>query len=325
MKLIFLIWLCSLIVFGQGVEAPLSGFVVDAGTSSIRPIQGFPGAAVLGAAVVLDFSVKRAIFSSKADAALVVDVESDQLWVLHGLKRGPLVASKVDGALKEVDLWSWSESGTSAVLYSRLTSEMQILSGLPTLPEIASTKLLKAAAGEILSIAIDRSGRQILVAAAEQSGGAIYRITNDGDSTERLASASRPTLVTWARSDQDALYVDSELGELTLLENAGSTNALSVLTSARDALGKPVAIQVQEGRALLLTESVENSLAIGHLIEIELASRRIVATLTLPDSARKLIRMDESGLFVLNEVGEKPLYLFSSKESTLWFVPQVIR
>lgn len=329
MKALVSIWICSLVAVAQQVEAPIGGFVMDAEAGSIRPINGFAGAALFGAPLDLGFLARRAVYSSRADAALVVNAEDGRLWIAQGLRRGPLSVAPIPDALPDADLLSWNDAGTDAVVLSRTTQRVQFLSGLPSRARGGAVQSIASVPGDLRALAIDSRGHQAILAASAQSCGGLYRISDGADTELRwLVAATSPVAVGWARDDQDVVFADAASGEVSLLRDVTSDGewSWSQLASAADGLGRLVGMQVQGSRAWVASLSPDGQTSTGTLSEIDVWAGRIVATVNLPLMPTGLERLDGSGLFAFNQTGPgKPLYLFSTNESTVWFVPPVVR
>src|SRR4051794_3629 len=69
-----------------GLSGPVAGFFFDRGAAVLRPIEGLPGAARLGAPVSLPFAVSLAAPASRRDYALAVPASGGSPVLVRGLR-----------------------------------------------------------------------------------------------------------------------------------------------------------------------------------------------------------------------------------------------
>ena len=83
-----------------GVTGPVSGFVVDGRYRVLRPIEGIPGAARIGAPLDLPFPIDQAAVAASQDYALLTAANSDGRPVLvRALRSGAPQITPIDRAI----------------------------------------------------------------------------------------------------------------------------------------------------------------------------------------------------------------------------------
>jgi len=114
---------------------PVTGVVLDPVNQSLRPIQGLPGASLLGPALDLPFMVSSAQILGKKNAAVAIEAtDAARAWLVTGLLSGGLAANPLDGAIAGADRIATNTAGTGAVLYAKSSSQVQFVNGLPGNP-----------------------------------------------------------------------------------------------------------------------------------------------------------------------------------------------
>src|SRR5882762_3788745 len=114
----------------ETIGGVVSGFLFDAHSRSIRPLQGVPGAATLGDSLQLNIAISTAAVSSRADYALAVDRDHNNLVLIQRLRDLPSIRVLETGTrkIKRIVL---SPEETAALLYRQYPNTVQVISGLP--------------------------------------------------------------------------------------------------------------------------------------------------------------------------------------------------
>lgn len=317
-------WGCACLLFsalfcatGQpsGIEAPVAGFVVDAQTHSIRPINGLPGASLLGQPLTLPTQVQNARFSGGGDYALATVTDPPgQLVLVQGLKGVTPYARDLAGAIVSVDFISLNDKGSAAIC-STASSQLQFVTGLPGAPVFSAPIDLTSVQGLVAAIRIGSQGQVALVAASEGSYGGIYEVASQNASVELIARANQPSAATYLNQDRDVVFADPFLNEVILVQDIHGARIFSVLAGPADHVQTPVALQAIDGGVAVANSGSKN------IVQYDLSAGRIVADISLPVVPAALDSLTIGGVFVVNRTGTGPLYLYSSSDSLVRFVP----
>lgn len=112
----------------SALATPILGFAYDASRMAIRPVRGFPGAAILGDPIDAGFDVALAAISPRQDYALAVSAGDGRVYVLRFPNGQPSVAA-LDNAMASPTQIVFSPSGTAALLYDQTSGRLQTVVG----------------------------------------------------------------------------------------------------------------------------------------------------------------------------------------------------
>ena len=102
-----------------GLRGPVMGYVLDATTQAIRPVNGIPGSSVLGQPLALPFPVAAAAFSPRGDFALVTSASDDHTTqVLRNLGGAPHIDPIEGGISGAADTPVFDRPDTAVVVPS---------------------------------------------------------------------------------------------------------------------------------------------------------------------------------------------------------------
>ena len=214
------------------LTGPVEAYTFDLPTKSFRAVIGSPGSSVFGPALASGFDAgwvaphtSYAIAFQQGSGMLVGGLDSSQVWTtpLAGLNGQP------DGI-------SWAADGSKAALYSVTGNWVQVLSGLPNNPQVASAIDIATLNGTLCAVAIGQHGQRIALAIQGDSGG-VFLLTDDGALAPVLPMGF-PTALAFS-DDGNALFV---LDGAVLALDVVSVNDGSVQTVALDGLQNPLAI-----------------------------------------------------------------------------------
>jgi hypothetical protein len=304
----------------SGIRAPLTGFVTDAAMHAIRAIQGLPGSSVLGDPIRVGVSVESAWFSPAAGLALATD--GTQLYLIRGLNGDTPVAATVVGSIPAVSLVAFNEGGTSAVVWSQAAGQIQWIGGLPDEPAAQAPITIASLPGPISALALDVQAQWALAASSDGNSGGIFQIPSQGGATPQLiVAAYKPCSVVLVNRDHDLVFADAAAGQLILVQDIYGSRTASVLASATDGVQNPVALRFGHGMLLVVSAGPTDGSQPANLMQYDLTAGRIVAQQPLPVSPTRLDQLSLRGVFLINDAGPGPLYLFSTVDALLTFVP----
>jgi len=297
---------------------PVTGVVVDPVHQSLRPIQGLPGASLLGPALNLPFAVSRAALLGK-NAAIAIDAPGDansaaQAWLITGLLQGDLAPNPLNGAIAGVERIAANDTGSVAVLYSKSSSQLQFVSGLPGSATVSDPISIPGTVG---AIAVSDDGGWALIGVTDSGAGTVYRV---GPATNNqllpVTTLGDPSAIA-LRSGQDAVIADHATNEVFLVRDVVGAQQRTPLADASSGVSGPAALLVLPDQSILIANA--GSQTIGRVDPVTLQTGTI-PVIGVPDRFEKLL---QPGVYALNQPGGAPLLLLdASSDLNVVFVPQ---
>jgi hypothetical protein len=284
------------------ITGPVSGYVFDKSAHGLRPVQGLPGASLLGDPIDFGLQVASVSVAPRLDAAFVT--AADGTLHLFRIQSGAPADLNLNGLANSPERVSFSPSGTAAALYGR--GSVQIVSGLPDSATIAASLTLPAAPD---SLALSDDGTALMAA----SGNTVELFTGAADQGA-LTTTAGPALIAFAPSGHDAAVVDRTGAGVVLFHNLGLAVSSQNLAPIDDTIQSAAALAFSvDGQQLLVAggSSVTTfNLAAG--------ARGAIPCGCTPST---LARMGD--LFRLNELSQEPLWLLDARPETagVTFVP----
>lgn len=298
------------------LRGPVLGYVVDANTQAVRPLNGIPGASHLGAPLDLGFPVARAVFSSAGNFGLVVAAEGDGLYLLDLLEGVPSL-TRIPNAIRP-DRLALNVTDTAAVLYSSELRRLQVITGLPQNPVAGPLLDLAGLAGSLTALALDSQGREALLALSDGGRGSLVRVSKSGD-PRVVALFADPSAVAMINQDRDALVTDAGTNQLFRIRDFAGEAAVEILASERDGVARPVGVEISaDGRRIFVANAAER----GSVLVLDLDTRAVGLRATPEAPPSRLERLQGRTAFLLNEPGEAPLMVLDNLENPeVYFVP----
>ncbi len=215
------------------ISGPVEGITFDLPTLSLRPVIGSLGSASLGSPIL------RGVFygSAAPQQDYAVTFENEHCSLVLGLGSPQTSTVRLPGIFVLPEGVVWSSDGSTAVLFSRTDSWIQILSGLPSAVR-QGPSLSGALLGSTLSaVAIDSHGAQIVIGMVGENAG-IYQIAN-GTNLVPLLSLAKPVTLGFSEDDGTLYGVDAATNQVFALAMANLTSQFWPLNG----LANPVAIR----------------------------------------------------------------------------------
>jgi hypothetical protein len=215
------------LVSAQSLSGPVIGFTFDGPTLAIRAVNGLPGSATLGAAVLSGIE-----FGSPAPYRTYgVGFKNGQAFLISGLGSSPVSTEPIAGIFGTPEGAVWSADGSHVALFSRSDHWIQTLSGLPSAPVVEPHQDLAPLGGLLCDVAINSAGGQVAIAMCGRQAG--VHLSTGGQQFTPLARIENPIALVFS-VDGASLYVldagarklaviqlsDSSVQELTLPELA---------------------------------------------------------------------------------------------------------
>lgn len=304
------------------LRGPVLGYVLDPGLQAVRPINGIPGASYLGPPLALPFPVTAAAFSSRSDFALIVSgLEDRTLYLLRNPGAAEPSLALIDGAISGADRIVLNAANSAAAIYVTESRQLQIVRGLPQNPAASPLVDLSSVSGKITALALDRSGSNLLIGASEAGQGGLYVASVAAGSEPRarlVSNFANPAAIVLLNRDQDALVTDAALNQLFLIRNFAASADIFSLAGEREGISNPVGLQTSaDDRKVFIANQGTRSLDVW-----DLAAQSIGTRMALDAAPTRLVPLQASSTFLLNDVGDSPLLLLDTVETpAVYFVP----
>lgn len=295
---------------------PVTGVVLDPVNQSLRPIQGLPGASLLGPALGLPFAVGQAAILGKNAAIAVEATDAGRAWLVTGLLSGSPAANPLDSVLAGADRIATNASGSVAVLYAKSSSQLQFVRGLPGSPSVSDPISLTGVYGDVGALAVSDDGSWALLGASDAGKGTVYRIGPATNNNPQVVTTLGDPRAISIKSGSDAIVADHATDEVLLIRDVAGAQERILIANGYGGVSGPVALQVLDDQTILIANA--GSQTIGRVDPITWQLDTIPVS-TAPDRLDKLL---QPNVFALNQPGTAPLLLLDASESRVVFVPQ---
>ncbi len=289
----------------QKISGPVLGFVYDANTLRVRPIQGISASAFVGAPLDFGVDLAKAVFPARQNYILAQRSDTGEAIVLSP-QTG---ATRKLGVTPGADQIILSPLGDSALFYFSAAKSFQIVTGLPDAPTVSGGANLSTFSN-LIAVAISDDGKTILASFPE----GLFTFAPDG-SQNRINGNSGGLALAFLNHSQDAVVADSN-GILLLHDVAGQA-LWSVLTTQSMS---PIAAAISSDNQHAFIAD-----AAAGLLTIDLSSGSTVADACgcLPSG---LFPLRGSSLFRLTDLSDKPMTIFDAGggESRILVIPPVV-
>jgi hypothetical protein len=258
-----------------GFSVPTLGFVSGQNPAQLQPILGIPGSARLGRPLSLPSTVTEIHIAPGHAYGLVQQGPSNPvaMVLLQAItsQTRKLPVSPIPGVISAVDLVAFSPTGTSAAIYSRQNNQLQVLTGLPSSPQIFLNASNVAIPTPVQKLAVSDDARSVLMSDAS---GSIYSISQNGAPLAVHHSPDVSALAFVARS-HDSIICDRSLNTISILRNSAATPI--ALGPATNGTCQPEGAAVAaDGRTILLAcpaqhavLSIDRGSSVAHLYNVQ--------------------------------------------------------
>ncbi len=294
----------ALLAAQQGtLSGPVAGFVFDGPGQVLRPVQGVPGASLLGEAINFGLPVSAVYVAPRQDSAIVVGVDQSlHLFLLHAGSPTEVSLGGLTGMPSRV---VFSPSGTAVALVS--PGSARVLSGLPQSANLVGSIRVEGITGQLNtglhfatfspSMALSDDGTYIMTVAEGSA-----RLLSINGQNRRLLAAQAGAHVAFAAGGHDAAVMDSLTG-LTLIRDAAGAAGTQLLAAPDAGLAGPAGLAfAQDGKTLYVASATAQSVAAFNLAA---ASRSAVSCACTPSTLAPM-----GNVYRLTEVNAGPLWLF---------------
>lgn len=312
-SLIFLLSPFTLYAQEAQVRPVISGFVFDALSSSIRPMVGVPGAALLGPGVVAD--ADNAEIAPDGNQAIVS--KGARVYLLSGLRNGDPVWTPVLSGVSKFDQIRWNSASTTAAVYSSDAGALTLLRNRGGALEESAVDLspVGAAIGAFL---VDRDGRYAIATTASEPA-ALYLLARDA-SPKLIAQFDRPGPMSLAGNERDLLVADVARRQLVLIRDVFGNAEAQPFSALPDGVDAPVGVAVSqdEARAFVADKASKT------LLVYDISTRSVMDRIPLDTGPSFVKRFSRNSLFLLNESTKTgtPIQLLNTDgKPSVYFVP----
>ncbi len=312
------IMLCALLIGGltlaaqeASISGPLSGFVFDRASRSIRPIVGLPGAAYLGDAVAagLDWAAVA------PEGAVALAARDGRLWAVRGVGAEQTWVA-VEGVVATPDRAAWNADGSLAVVYAREEGRVQFLRNLADDPVAGPAVELP---GRISALALESaSGCAVAGVEAPRDGG-LYLVCPEAP-VRQLAAMAEPAAIALAGGGRDLFVAERATGRILEIRDFRDEAAVMVFAASPGEGWDPVGLAVSaDQRRLFVADRA------GQRVDAyEVATRTLLAQIAVDGEPSLLEPLSVKSVFLLRSAGgggEPLLVLDAGREPAVYFVP----
>jgi hypothetical protein len=287
--------------FAADFTGPVSGYAFDKENGAIRPINGFPGASLLGSPLELPVQLQSVAIRQTRNLAVGIIKETGALAFITSLTSTPAVTTR-EGSTSRYDIVELSANGEFGTAYSRADAKLIRLRNTEIESSISTAEF-----GDIRIAAVEDT--TVLFATRTQ----LYRWT--GDEVLLLASFDEIASVAFLNEGRDATVADKERSSIYLISDLAGSHEVSLLASEKEGISKPAALCMGRENRLVVANSDSTALV------LDLATRSVLATLFLAAQPTRCEALNSNSLLILNDVGSAPLVLVDLSEMTSYFVP----
>ena len=290
------------------IRGPVSGFVFDERTRSLRPVNGLPGAALLGEPVPLTLPIQSAVASRNGNFALAVGSgDQPQIFVIRALDGDAPQMISLGAVASSFEKLVMNELETVAALYSRDAGRILVITGIPDNPAISRVIDVSSLPGALTALAVSSDGAEVLVGMADETSGAIYLLRNSssGQDTRLLHAMPSPSAVAFLHSGADVVASDRASNRIVLIRAIRDSAERLVLADAESGIQAPSGVQaLNDGKAIVVVNSGNDTVTV-----INLEAGSVLSTISVPGHATRCDKIGSGSLMVLNEPGAAPLLL----------------
>lgn len=297
---------------GTSMRSPVSGYVFDAEKGIIRPLNGLPGAALLGGAMEAPEALAKVFFGPRQATAVAVSRPGTSYHVRLDGSNATFTA--LPDLQMNPDLVAFTPDGKSAVVYEAATRRYRLLTGLSDAPAAGESAALPELPGEITALALNPAAVTLAAAVRTGDAAAVYAINLEMAETSFVSDALSVETLSFSDSGS-LLFADRGSDRVLTAASSAAGWQVSVVADGRDGLAGPAGAEFSGGAVVILSGS-----------EIVLRQAGVLTRIALPVKALRLAPMAAPGLLYLDAkdelLGAAPLHLLDlSGEARVVFVP----
>ena len=305
----------SISAFSQAngvVRGPLSGYVGDAPTQSIRPIVGVLGGAYLGNAVLE--GVTKAWVAPEGGRAVIL--RQDQYFLISGLDTGVLRTDETPMEVAGPDaIVAWATDGTLVAVAGNGSLQIAGWRGTDKVWAVDSVRVIPI--GIVKALAVNSKIKSLAVAISQDDGVGVHVGPAWGGELKTIYVGRAVSALAYSHT-RETLYV-SDRGEGQILSFTGSgARAEGVGSSNPDEYRDVIALAVASDDGAVYSVHADRRVVVKH----SLADRSIHAV-EVDGTPNGITSIPATGLYIvaLREKASDSVLAFDSLSDVLYFIP----
>ena len=249
------------------VSGPSFGYLFDADSGKLCPLQGILGSATFGTPEDSQSELSGALMLD-SNHFIVSSAESPQLLLLR--PGGP---SRVAAVIQELPgnptMAVSSIQGTAAAFYYAGLHSIKVLTGLPNQPSVAHSIDLADSSGTIRRMALSKNGELLLYSAVEGSEDAIYGWSADTGQSRFLTSIGATGGLAIGDTG-DGYVADERNNAIFAIRNLAGGGSPQFVAGEGEGISRPVGLAVSASNELLVANATTGDVSIldssGHYV-----------------------------------------------------------
>jgi hypothetical protein len=310
--ILFLFASLSMRVSAQSLSGHVEGFLFDAPTQTFRAVNGFPGSAAFGTAILSDVD-----YGSVAPYKnYAVAFNDGRCLFVSGLGSARVSTTPLASVYGQPEGAVWSGDGSVAILYSRSGNWIQSVAGMPKAPHANPDRNLSALGGSLSAVAVDTDGKQIAIAMHGAKGG-VYLTTSNQEFIP-LAEMANPIALSFSENGADLYALDGAARKLAAITVSDWKSQVLSLAGLREPFAILAGHDTANRPAVFVASLTDRLVGI-----YSPASQKIETTIRLSFQPTGLQNFGRNS-FVIGSRGKArdPLWLFSTApRPAVYFVP----
>jgi WD40 repeat protein len=314
----FLFFTCTGIAQST-LSGPSMGLVYDGAAQAIRPILGIPGASTAGKHIDAGFPITAAAISPTQDFALAVSAKGSLnllLFAAAGVTSQPIDSTATP---EHIIL---SPSASSAILYYKNASAVQIVTGLPNSIKVGQQVDISSLPKAPDTFAISDDGAVVLAGVIENASGSppqgeVFAIPQNGSALRSIGQVQHASAIAFFKQSHDVVIADDAANSIRMFSDAAGATALQWVFS-NAGLPAPDAVEVSPDGKTILAGSSQNGLMA--VMDSQGANAMFVPCVCTPTELRPL---SVPGVYQISEPKSGVLWILDSDPSSprVLFVP----
>jgi len=297
---------------GQSLNGPVEGFIFDAPTHSLRPVNGFPGSATFGPVILNDVG-----FGSVAPYKnYAIAFQGGHALFVSGLGSAHVSTSRIPDVFGQPEGAVWSSDSSVAILYSRSGNWIQKLTGLPKTPRASPDLNLSALEGSLSAVAVDADGKQIAIG-MRGAKGQVY-LNESSQNFIPLAKIENSISLSFSENGSNLYVLDGAALKLSVVSISDWSSQVLPLTELRDPLAILAGHDAANQPVVFVASGKDRLVGMYNP-----ASQKMQAAVRLGFLPTGLQGLGRNSLVIGSRIkSEDPLWLFSTApRPAAYFVP----
>lgn len=253
---------------------PIIGHVFDGNKQQIRSILGIPGAARVADPIPLNANAENAILSASGGLAIASVTGGDAAMLVRPVDSEPTLTA-ISGSMKTFNAGAFSPSGTSALLYGKDCTCLQVAVSFADSPNVSRVIDITSLPGDITALAVNDDATFAAVAVAGLDDGSqpaqVFVIDLNSDAAPRLVMTSSASGLAFSPSGKDLAVVDARTHSLSLVQDVTADSAVMNVIGEPDGLAMPSAVLYLNAATVLVADRS------GQVLLVDLQAKQLKA------------------------------------------------